>query len=120
MNDYRISLAYMTSAEVRRVGQELRSDPSDTQPGWYVRAYRNEGYDDIVKLTRVSPERAALIAKAIDEAIVREPTLVGPVARAVEAGNVDHRRERVRRRELAEQAIKDAQATLAALRAEER
>lgn len=117
MNDYRISIEYLTGAEVKRIGHTLRSDPSDTQPGWYVRVTRDAGYKDIVKYTRIAPDAAADIARAIDLALGYSNHT--PVSTAVWAGNREHAETRKRRREQAEKQLADAEATLNALDAEE-
>lgn len=118
-NDLYVSLQYLSKTEVQRIGAGLRSDPRDESAGWFVRAYRNEGYEDIVKYVRVSPTRAASIAKAVDGTL---PTAMlrngAPVQRAVQAIQTELARTRAQRRATAERQLRDAQAALAAIDAE--
>lgn len=53
--DTYIALKYMTATQLGRVSGEFKADPTDDQPGWFVEAYRKEGYERVLKLTRVSP-----------------------------------------------------------------
>jgi hypothetical protein len=64
-NDIHISLDYLYGSQVRQIGRDLQSDPSDQRDGWYVRSYCKEGYENIVKLTRVTQELAEAVAEVI-------------------------------------------------------
>lgn len=116
MNDFYISVSYLTAPEVACIGQELRSDPSDTQPGFYLRVYKDEGYTDIVKYTRLPLESLGALGVALDDAL---PDGGARIESALRAAVTQHRNEAKRRREAAEEALRKAQATLAALDAEE-
>lgn len=112
--DHHISLAYLNSDEVKRIGSDLRSDPSDTSAGWYLRAYCNEGYTDIIKYTRVNPDGALAIAQVIDQQLHSAQTLV----RAVQAANAEHAKRRAEGIKFLEKRIAEDTAALARARAE--
>jgi hypothetical protein len=57
-------LTYLSKGDLSRIGDELVN--GEKIPGWYVRAYQNEGYTDIHKYTRISDAFAEQIALAID------------------------------------------------------
>lgn len=112
--DIHLSLAYLSKTEVRRIGDGLKSNPSDTSPGWFVRVYSNEGYTDIVKYTRITGADALNVAQAFDEAVA---PYGGPnaIASAVSAVLTDLARSREERRAAIKERIAAAQADLAAL-----
>lgn len=104
-------LNYMTADEVKRIGKSLRNSlqaDKPSQPGWYIRVYSDEGYNDIIKYTRISAKDASKIAATFGQ----------PAARLFDTQQQKHESEAKDRRERAEQQIRDAQATLAALDAE--
>lgn len=116
MNDLHISISYLTTVQVRRIGQELRSDPSDVQPGFYLHVYKDEGYTSIVKYTRVPIDFIAPdLGAPLDRLLGRgEHRVQSALANAVR----EHKADIQNRRAAAEAAIARAQATLAALDAE--
>ena len=65
--DLRATLTYETKASLDRIGTNLLADGKRI-PGWYLRVYYNEGYTDIYKYTRLSPQRAEALAEAFDVA----------------------------------------------------
>lgn len=67
MLDLHIALSFLTKPAIDRIGASLKSDPSDTAPGWYLRAYKDEGYNDIVKYTRVPDALVEQIAALVDD-----------------------------------------------------
>lgn len=117
LTDLRISLAYENNV-TKGTGDSLLSDPSDDQPGWFLRVYKNEGYDDIVKYTRIDPEDVISLAQKLDGLV---GTAVGSpgVARAVTLVNHEHANRRNERRRLAEEQIAKAQRTLEQIEKEE-
>lgn len=116
MNDLRITLTYEQNA-ARRTGAELLADPSDDQPGWFVRAYRNEGYNTVAKITRVEPLIVLDAVRPLDGAI--DPTQ-RPLQVAVAAVNRQHKSDQAARKERAEKLIRDGQRILAQIEAESR
>lgn len=102
--DHHISLSYMTSAEVQRVGETLRSDPSETRNGWYLRAYSNEGYNHIVKLTYVPAEVVQFIAGDIEDHLA-DAGIKTNLATAVLVANIEHRERRKRGMKLLRERI---------------
>lgn len=116
--DHYISFKYMTSAEVQRVGSTLRSVPSETRAGWYLRAYRDEGYTDIVKLTYIEPEVMQFIAGDIEDHLA-DAGIQTNLANQVQAANIEHKKRRKRGIELLEQRIAEDKAVLERMRAEE-
>lgn len=111
-NDLRMMLEYLTPAELRRTSREFSADPEDrSTPGWFVEAYRNEGYDRVVNLTRVSSAEALRIAHTID-GVLCTPANTPGLARAVTLVNEAHKRELVRLRERAEQQMIEAGRTI--------
>lgn len=114
--DHYISFKYMSVTELQRTGHDLRSDPSEARAGWYLRAYSNEGYTDIVKYTYVPPEVMEYIALDIQTYM---PVQGKALANAVRAANTEHENNRARGIELLEQRIKDDTEALARMRGEE-
>lgn len=114
-NDIHLSLAYLGKTQVRRIGDGLKSNPCDAGPGWYVRAYSNDGYTDIVKHTRITGADALLVARALDAALPRAPGTARKVQNAVQAVLTDLERTREGRRRAIKERIAAAQADLAAL-----
>jgi hypothetical protein len=120
-SDIHLSLSYMTSGEVKRIGESLRSDPSDTSPGWYLRAYRNEGYEDIAKYTRIFACDIEGFAKAAETALARADQVPAgiAVAQALRNQTIEHKRQLEERQARLERTIEEAQDGLRRL-AEER
>lgn len=118
MSDLTITLSYMTAAEVKRIGGSLRNDPNDVQPGFYLRVYKNEGYTDIVKYTRLSLREVDALSRSIDKVFWQREPIGGRVGGALRIAAAEHHAEAKRRREAAEAAIAEAQATLDAIDAE--
>src|SRR4051812_19755338 len=101
MNDLRIHIAYMTTAELRRIGESLKADPADLQPGWFVRVYKGAGNHDIVKYARLTPLAAQAVAQKIAADGGRRPAAEPAVTRA----QAENARQRHNRRKIAEDAI---------------
>lgn len=114
--DHYISFKYESS--IGRVGRELRSDPSNTSPGWYLRAYRDEGYTDIVKYTYISPEAMLDIAKYIEDRLADDGILAN-LANPIQAANIEHSNRRKQAIQVLEKRIAADQEALLRARAEE-
>lgn len=67
--DLRISVSYLSRGELRRIGDSLKTDPDDVAEGWFIRVSKNEGYEDVLKYTRVSPDLVLGIAGLVDDEI---------------------------------------------------
>lgn len=93
MKDLYLALKYMTVAELRRTSREFSADAEDrSTPGWFLEAYRNEGYERVVKLTRITDEDALRIAHTMD-GVIGTPANTPGLARAVTIVNEAHERE---------------------------
>lgn len=116
MNDLHITLSYLTSAQIKRIGESMRSDPSDTTDGWYIRAYCNEGYDDVIKYTRLDP---SVVANAVSAACdYFPPHMKAVLTNAVIHTNNEHALDRVRLLKFYKQRTEEDQRTIARLEAE--
>jgi hypothetical protein len=65
MNDLRITIAYMKRGELSRIGDSLKSDPSDDGPGWYARVTSDDGYTDHLKYAAISYATARQIGSLL-------------------------------------------------------
>lgn len=65
--DFRAILSYETKTQLDRTGTELIADGKRI-PGWYIRVYYGEGYNDIYKYTRLTGAQAEALAEAFDTA----------------------------------------------------
>lgn len=118
--DLRMTLSYETKTSLSRIGREILAPDPATQarlPGFYVRAYQNEGYDDVLKMTRVPLDLGQKIAEAFDLA-------AGSQSHACVAAGAcvvgQHAQDRATRRTRLKEQVEAAQAELAAIEAEER
>lgn len=66
MPDLHISITWMGDT---RTGASLFASAGPHVPGWYLRAYKNDGYTDVVKYTPISPEMVEELARRIDLAL---------------------------------------------------
>lgn len=112
-----ISLRYLTQAQLGSISPASKSDPSDDQPGWFVAASYKEGYENVLKLTRITAVRALRIAQEIDRAAVPDERM--PVTERVTADIRAHNRLRDERRAHAEAQIERFQRVLDQLDREE-
>ena len=95
-----ITISYLTSGELSRIGPSLRANPSDDQPGWFLRATTDDGYANLIPYTRIPAETAMAAADALE--LDRESMrLCNAVARV----HHDHLRTAKQRREAAEAMI---------------
>lgn len=90
--DVRASLSYMTKGDLSRTGNELVN--GEKVPGWYVRAYKNEGYTDIFKYTRIPDEAARRLAIAFENEIVPKGDTFRPLSALVQTINTEQDREK--------------------------
>ena len=112
MLDMRISITWMTTGDTARTGSTLFSDPAAPRlPGWYLRAYKNEGYDDIVKYTPIPDDLVEEIAERIDCDL---GTKLHPAVEAENAHAAWSRAEHIKR---LRERIEDDRRALAALEA---
>lgn len=75
--DLSIYMTYLTKSDLSRTGESLFAGEKRGQPGWYVRSYRDEGYSDVLKYTRLTAPQVEQIARFIDQTIDPDSTVQG-------------------------------------------
>jgi hypothetical protein len=65
MTDLTIIVNYLSRGQLSRIGRELKEDPSNDGPGWFVRVSSNEGYTDHLKYAEVPYETVREIARML-------------------------------------------------------
>lgn len=94
MSDFYLSLQYMGPGKIEKIGQGLRSDPRDTAPGWYIRSYGIDGYDEFVKYTKIEWQHVLNATQALERGL-GEQALSQPVCAAEAQRVTDLERLRV-------------------------
>lgn len=96
MNDLRISITYHTPTTLGRISHAFKADPSDDQAGWFVEAYENEGYDRVLKLTRITARAAEHLSRCIDTVAGAEQGTGQSVYAAVIRQIAQHEKDRTK------------------------